>query len=198
LLIRLLGGVIIALFPAAAWAADAGAPAQQGGFSGLQLMPIVLMIGIMYFLVFRPQRKKQQQHDKMIASISKGDRVITAGGFFGRVLDVLDDSYILELDAGVKARILKGSVQNKREGDDKYRPKKLRKKRRVVRHEDTAEPERQAETPVLSQASLEEGVSVEENKALIEESPDASESADETNREHAGDDGRNPTNAETK
>jgi preprotein translocase subunit YajC len=196
LLIRLLGGVIIALFPAAALAADAGASAQPG-IPGLQFLPIVLMIVVLYFFVYRPQKKKQQQHDQMISSITRGDTVVTAGGFFGKVLDILDDSYILELDAGVKARILKGSVQNKRESDDKFRPKKLRKKRRIVRHDATTEPEKTAETP-QSQASREEGVSVEENEALFEELRDAPERAGEIKREMSDGDGGNPVNADTK
>jgi preprotein translocase subunit YajC len=195
LLIRLLGGVVIALFPAVVWAADAGASVQQGSIAGL-LMPIGLMIVILYFLVYRPQKKKQQQHDQMIASISRGDKVVTAGGFFGRVLDILDDSYILELDAGVKARILKGSISNKREGDDKFRPKKLRKKRRIVHQEEAAEPEKPAETADISQASLGDGVSMEENDALFEEFQDASGRADEMKGKDS--DGRNSINADTK
>ncbi|MDR1581465.1 MAG: preprotein translocase subunit YajC [Synergistaceae bacterium] len=197
-MIRLLGGVIIALFPTAVWAAEAGT-SSQGGIVGM-MMPIGLMIVILYFLVYRPQKKKQQQHDQMISSISRGDTVITAGGFFGKVLDILDDSYILELDAGVKARILKGSVQNKREGDDKFRPKKLRKKRRIVHHEGTAEPERAIETAGIPQASRDEGVSMEENEALIEElrDEDSSGSADEIKREMSEDDGGNQVNADTK
>jgi preprotein translocase subunit YajC len=133
----------------------------------------------------------------MIASITRGDKIVTAGGFFGKVLDVLDDSYILELDAGVRARILKSSVSSKREGDDKPRPKKLRKKRRVVRHENAAESERPAETGEMPQASLEEGVSMEENEALIEE-PRGSEGADETKHGRTDGDGGNSANAETK
>ena len=198
-MIRLLGGAIVSLFPAAAWAADAGA-SPQGGVAGM-LMPIALMIVILYFLVYRPQKKKQQQHDKMISSISRGDTVITAGGFFGRVLDVLDDSYILELDAGVKARILKSSVQNKREGDDKFRPKKLRKRRRIARHEGAAEPEKptELERPAeTAEASREEGVSMEENEALFEELQDGSGHTGEIKREISDDDGRNPVNADTK
>lgn len=195
-MIRLLGGVIIALLPAAAWAAEAGAPAQ-GGVAGM-LMPIGLMIVIMYFLIYRPQKKKQQQHDQMVASITRGDTVITAGGFFGKVLDILDDSYILELDAGVRARILKGSVQNKREGDDKFRPKKLRKKRRIVRQEGATEAGKPAETADAPQASRDEGVSMEENKALIGEPNDGSESVSGIKRESAGGDGGNPVNGDTE
>jgi preprotein translocase subunit YajC len=153
------------------------------------LMPIALMIVILYFLVYRPQKKKQQQHDKMITSITRGDTVITAGGFFGKVVDVLDDSYILELDAGVKARILKGSVQNKREGDDKFRPKRLKKRRRVVRHENAAESEKPLETAAMPQTSLEEGVSAEENEALIEKSRDSSEHTDEIKSEKSDSNG---------
>ena len=73
-----------------------------------------MFAAIFYFMIIRPQKKKQKAHEDMLASISKGDTVITAGGFFGIVRETLDDSYIIELDEGVKARILKSSISMKK------------------------------------------------------------------------------------
>ena len=85
----------------------------QGGLMGM-LLPLALFVVIFYFLIIRPQKKKQRQHQEMLASIKRGDQVVTAGGFFGTVREMKDDSYILEISDGVKARILKSSIQYKR------------------------------------------------------------------------------------
>lgn len=85
----------------------------QGGLMGM-LLPLALFVVIFYFLIIRPQKKRQRQHQEMLASIKRGDQVVTAGGFFGIVRETKDDSYILEIADGVKARILKSSVQYKK------------------------------------------------------------------------------------
>jgi preprotein translocase subunit YajC len=92
--------------------------------------------------------------------------VITAGGFFGKVWEVLDDSYIIELADGVKARILKSSISTRREvGDEKSKqPRKLKKKRRREKPEETSA----ALNDESSLKVLENGVSLEENDALID------------------------------
>ncbi|WP_300526034.1 preprotein translocase subunit YajC [Aminiphilus sp.] len=91
------------------------------------LMPLALFIVIFYFLIIRPQKKKQKQHENMLASIRRGDQIVTAGGFFGVVKDVKEDSFIVEIADGVKARLLKSSVSYKRsveENDAAKAPKK--------------------------------------------------------------------------
>jgi preprotein translocase subunit YajC len=133
---------------------------EQGGVAGL-VFPIALFILVFYFLIFRPQKKKQQQHDKMISSISRGDTVVSAGGIFGRVSDVLDDSYIIEIAEGVRIRIMKSSISVRREGaDTKPRPSRPKKKRREGGRPEPAEGETTAER------AIDEGVTPEENSAL--------------------------------
>ena len=90
---------------------------QQGDLLGM-LLPLVVFVVIFYFLLIRPQKKKQKQHEAMLASIHRGDDVVTAGGFFGTVRDVKDDSFILEIADGVKAKILKSSISYKRSSED--------------------------------------------------------------------------------
>jgi preprotein translocase subunit YajC len=106
-----------------AWAAPGQAAGGANGIMGM-VFPLVLFMVIFYFLIIRPQKKKQKQHDQMLASIGRGDKVVTAGGVFGVVREILDDSYLMEVDDGVKVRILKGSISYKRTTDDAGRPKK--------------------------------------------------------------------------
>ena len=149
---------------------------QQGGVMGL-MFPIVLFVLIFYFLIFRPQKKKQQQHDKMINSIGRGDTVVSAGGFFGKVSDILEDSYIIEIADGVKVRLLKSSISIKRDGPDAGakpvdRPRKKRRKRRPDEEQGSLEAgaaegdvETSEETTDIAE---DKGVTPEENEALIE------------------------------
>jgi preprotein translocase subunit YajC len=142
---------------------------------------LAIMFFIFYFLILRPQKKKQKQHETMLASISRGDTVITAGGFFGRVCEVLDDSYIIELADGVKARILKSSISTRREaGEERIRTRKLKKRRRdrdgspngkqenpeAVSLEKTDDVRRE-EVERAPLRGSDEGVSYEENEALV-------------------------------
>ncbi len=86
---------------------------QQSGLMGM-LLPLAVFVVIFYFLIIRPQKKRQRKHEEMLASIRPGDQVVTAGGFFGTVKAVKEDSYILEIAEGTKARVLKSSIQMKR------------------------------------------------------------------------------------
>lgn len=84
------------------------------------VLPFAIFIAIFYFLIIRPQKKREKAHTDMIASITRGSVIVTAGGFFGKVCEVLDDSYIIDLGdetAGqsVKVRVLKSSVAMKKE-----------------------------------------------------------------------------------
>ena len=69
-----------------------------------QFIPLILIFGIMYFLLIRPQQQKAKQHQKMVEALRRGDQVITQGGLIGKVLKVKDDNEIeVELSEGVKA-----------------------------------------------------------------------------------------------
>ncbi len=86
---------------------------QQNGFLGM-IFPIVVFVLVFYFLIIRPQRKRQKEHENLIASLRRGDQVVTIGGLFGTVKEVKDDSFILEVDEGVKVRVLKSAISFKR------------------------------------------------------------------------------------
>lgn len=85
-------------------AAAAGAGAPSGAsFLLSNVVPIVGMVAIFWFLIIRPQMKQQKEHRAKIAAVKKGDQVVTAGGLVGKVLKV-DDVYV-ELDLGTNVRV---------------------------------------------------------------------------------------------
>ena len=78
----------------------AGAPqAEQGGGWTILIMYALLFVG-MYFLLFAPQRKRQKELEKLQTELSVGDKVLAAGGIYGRVVSIKDDRITLELDSG--------------------------------------------------------------------------------------------------
>lgn len=97
--------------PAYAQAAPAAqAPGFLGGFGNL-LLPIVL-IGVMYFLIFRPQMKRAKEHRGMLEKLSKGDEVLTNGGIAGTVTDIGENFITVEIAANVRIRVQRGAIAN--------------------------------------------------------------------------------------
>lgn len=88
------------------------APAAAGGTEStlLSLLPLVLMFVVLYFIMIRPQMKRQKEHKAMIDALAKGDEVVTAGGLLGRV-SKLGDTYIhLEAANGVELQVQRTAV----------------------------------------------------------------------------------------
>ena len=89
------------------------APAAAGGdmqSSMMSMLPLVLMFVVLYFVMIRPQMKKQKEHKAMIDAIAKGDEVVTAGGVLGKVSKI-GDSYVgLEVASGVEIQIQRSAV----------------------------------------------------------------------------------------
>ena len=88
--------------------ADANAPPTTGPrspFGGSQWLFIGLMLVVMYFIIFRGPRKKQQQHKQMVQSLEKNDRIRTIGGIIGTVVDVKDDEITLKIDESNNTKI---------------------------------------------------------------------------------------------
>ncbi|MDD5093817.1 MAG: preprotein translocase subunit YajC [Dehalococcoidia bacterium] len=76
---------------------------------------LVAMFAIFYFLLIRPQQKRQKEHVALIASLQKGDKVIAAGGVYGQIESVSEEDVILKVEDGGKLRVLKASVMLKQE-----------------------------------------------------------------------------------
>lgn len=76
-----------------------------------QFIPLVLIFAIMYFLLIRPQQRKLKAHRAMVASLRRGDQVITQGGLIGKVSKVKDDDEIeVELAPNMKVRVVKSTI----------------------------------------------------------------------------------------
>jgi preprotein translocase subunit YajC len=83
---------------------------RQSESTLLQLLPLVLMFVVLYFVMIRPQMKRQKEHKAMIDALAKGDEVVTAGGFLGRV-SKLGESYLyIEVANGVELQVQRSSV----------------------------------------------------------------------------------------
>jgi preprotein translocase subunit YajC len=85
------------------------------------LVPLVLLFGIFYFLLIRPQQQRLKAHQQLVASVKRGDTVVTAGGLIGRVAKVKDDGEIMvEIADNVQVRVLKSTLTEVRsKGADK-------------------------------------------------------------------------------
>jgi preprotein translocase subunit YajC len=90
--------------------APGGAAAGGGNQAFMQLIPLVLMFGIFYFLLIRPQQKKAKEHRALLDGLKKGDQVVTAGGIHGKVTAVEETFVMLEVATGVNIRISKNHV----------------------------------------------------------------------------------------
>jgi len=87
------------------------APAASGGESSmLGLLPIVLMFVVLYFIMIRPQMKRQKEHKTMVEALAKGDEVVTAGGMLGRVSKMGETYLHIEVANGVELQVQRSSV----------------------------------------------------------------------------------------
>jgi preprotein translocase subunit YajC len=90
--------------------------APEGGSSGgsaiLQFVPFIAIIAIFYFLIIRPQNKKQKETQRMLGALKKGDRVITIGGIHGVIQTVREHSVILKVDDNVKLEFNRSAISN--------------------------------------------------------------------------------------
>ncbi|MGH7558525.1 MAG: preprotein translocase subunit YajC [Gemmatimonadota bacterium] len=88
------------------------APPEGGGLAGyaVSLLPIVAMIAILWFLLFRPQQKEQQRHREMIRSLRKGDEVVTIGGLYGKIMSLNEERISLRIADNVKVEVERGKV----------------------------------------------------------------------------------------
>jgi len=84
-----------------------------GGVGGPQFAPLLMMvvlIGVFYFLLIRPQQKKAKDHQAMVSKLSAGDEVVTSGGILGRIIEVGDSFVTLEIADGVRIKVQKFQV----------------------------------------------------------------------------------------
>jgi len=101
--------------------AFAAPPAVQGGANPIMsFLPLILIFMIFYFLLIRPQQKRQRDLQKMVDNLKKGDRIITSGGVIGTVTGIQDDYVVLKVgdNAQTKIEVLKSAVSGLRKNKD--------------------------------------------------------------------------------
>jgi preprotein translocase subunit YajC len=86
------------------------AAAKPGGFDLQGLFPILLIIVVFYFFMIRPQLKKSKQQKKFRETIAKGDKIVTIGGIHGKIVEVQEKTFIIEVEGGNKLKIEKAAV----------------------------------------------------------------------------------------
>ena len=98
------------MFVTAAYAQTAGA-AGGAGSAVASFLPLILIFGIMYILLIRPQQKKMKEQKAMIEAVRRGDQVMTGGGIIGKVVKVGDDNVLeVEIAEGVKVKVARHTI----------------------------------------------------------------------------------------
>ena len=90
-----------------------GAPQGRQGGGMMQFLPLLAIIVVFYFFMIRPQMKKAKDQKKYIEALKKGDKILTIGGIYGKIVEVRDDAtLIMEIEDGSKMKISKNAVSN--------------------------------------------------------------------------------------
>jgi preprotein translocase subunit YajC len=149
------------MFITEAFAQTAQAPGSGSYF--IQFVPLLLIVAIMYVLLIRPQQKKLKDHRDMVASIRRGDTVVTSGGFIGKVTKVIGDAeLIVEIADGVRVRVVRGTISEVRARGD-VREAEARRKARADNDDDPdedgdAHPDKKLANASRAQASADKDV----------------------------------------
>ncbi len=121
---------VLSAFPAL-MAAPAGGAESTTGSMVTTFITFGLIILVFYFLIIRPQKKKEKDAKEMINAIKKGDKVVTIGGIRGTVTSVKDDAVVLKVDDNAKIEFSKGAISSV---INKKRPRMLNLRRQKTRH----------------------------------------------------------------
>jgi len=89
------------------------APAQGGQSGIMSFLPLIAIVVVFYFFMIRPQMKKAKEQKKYIEALKKGDKILTIGGIYGKIIEVREDAtIIMEVEDGTKMKISKNAVSN--------------------------------------------------------------------------------------
>ncbi len=133
-----------------------------GGFDVGFLLPMVLIFGVFYLLLIRPQQKKAKQHRELLAALRRGDRIITNGGIMGLITKVVDaNELMVEIAEGVRVRVARSMVstviaktepgrdddddEDEDDEDERPRSRKRKRRRRQVPKDDDQSDDDQSE-----------------------------------------------------
>jgi preprotein translocase subunit YajC len=89
---------------------DAWAQADGQGNPLISLLPLVLIFAVFYFLLIRPQNKRQKEHKELVANLSVGDEVVTAGGVLGKVTEIKEQFLRVQVTDGVELKVQRHTI----------------------------------------------------------------------------------------
>lgn len=95
----------------------AQAAAAPGGSALMQFAPLILIFGVFYLLVIRPQQKKSKQHQELLTQLKAGDSVLTQGGMIGKITGIKDNEFTLEVQQGVRIKVVRSHITGKYPGE---------------------------------------------------------------------------------
>lgn len=91
---------------------------EDGGGSAIaSFLPLILLVGVFYFIAIRPQRKRMQEHQQLVGALQQGDKVVAAGGIVGTIRRIDDDTMSLQVADNVVIQVDRSSVQKRVEPD---------------------------------------------------------------------------------
>jgi len=113
------------LFASGCFPQEAAEGEGEDGFGGIwpMLVFLVLLFALMYFVMIRPQRKRQQEQQNLMQELRRGDKVVTAGGIYGVIESVSEDSIVLKVESGTTIRVARSSVTGRRGEQKDFDPK---------------------------------------------------------------------------
>ncbi|OGX68666.1 MAG: preprotein translocase subunit YajC [Paenibacillus sp. RIFOXYA1_FULL_44_5] len=99
------------------WNLEAAAATTTGGSSGILglVVPLVLMFAVFYFLLIRPQQKRQKTRNSMLGSMKKGDKVVTIGGLHGTIMEMMEDVVVLRVNDSTKMTFDRSAINSIKE-----------------------------------------------------------------------------------
>jgi len=104
-------GIVMNFFISDAFAQAPAAGAPTAADPLMTMLPLLLFGVVFYFLLIRPQSKRQKEHKRMIEALAKGDEVVTMGGIAGRIADMGENFLLLEVADGVQVKIRRAAVE---------------------------------------------------------------------------------------
>jgi preprotein translocase subunit YajC len=134
----------------------AGGAAQSGSMGGglMSFVPFILIIAIFYFLIIRPQNKKQKETKRMLEALKKGDKIVTIGGVHGTIVTVDAQTVVVRVDDNTKIKFARSAVSSVNADDSRSETKEDKKtdKKRLEDKSDDTVPAKEAEKAETEEA----------------------------------------------
>jgi len=112
----LITGLLIAVLVFIGGCIPAATEGEEGSSSILPMIIfLVVIFGLFYFVMIRPQRKRQKDHTTLMQGLQRGDKVITAGGIYGTIESLSEDNVVIKIESGGTIRVARGSVATHRD-----------------------------------------------------------------------------------